>query len=217
MKNSIESIWKEGFLKNDALVAPKLNDLYNQKSIHIIDRFKRMFRINYTYVIGLAFLHLIIGWIAGVPLIGIFQFLLFIPLILYSKNYRQKMEKIDKSLSSFEYLKTFDNWLKETTVGLTKIYRFFYPLYFLGLILGILYTNFFELFIGDTLINKIMSNPDTKILFGLPIYWVIPIVLLLALLSFLGGSIYKVDLKAVYGPTMNKLEELISDMEELRK
>ena len=28
MEKSIESIWKEGFLKSDALVAPKLNDLY---------------------------------------------------------------------------------------------------------------------------------------------------------------------------------------------
>jgi hypothetical protein len=31
MEKSIENIWKEGFLKNDALVAPTLNNLYNQK------------------------------------------------------------------------------------------------------------------------------------------------------------------------------------------
>ena len=46
MEKSIESIWKEGFLDNDALVAPTVNDLYNQKSEHIIEKFKRMFRIN---------------------------------------------------------------------------------------------------------------------------------------------------------------------------
>jgi len=40
MEKSIETIWKEGFLESDALVAPKLNDLYNQKSIHIVDKFK---------------------------------------------------------------------------------------------------------------------------------------------------------------------------------
>ena len=31
MEKSIESIWKQGFLNSDALVAPKLNNLYNQK------------------------------------------------------------------------------------------------------------------------------------------------------------------------------------------
>ena len=46
MEKSIESIWKQGFLDNNAMVAPKLNNLYNQKSIHIIDKFKRMFKIN---------------------------------------------------------------------------------------------------------------------------------------------------------------------------
>ena len=44
MEKSIETIWKQGFLKSDALVAPKLNDLYNQKSTHIIDKFNNMFR-----------------------------------------------------------------------------------------------------------------------------------------------------------------------------
>ena len=44
MEKSIENIWKEGFLKSDALVAPKLNNLYNKKSIHIIDKFKRRFK-----------------------------------------------------------------------------------------------------------------------------------------------------------------------------
>ena len=38
MEKSIETIWKEGFMKDDALVAPKLNDLYNQKSANIIDK-----------------------------------------------------------------------------------------------------------------------------------------------------------------------------------
>ena len=44
MEKSIESIWKEGFLQKNAMVAPKLNNLYNKKSIHIIDKFKRMFQ-----------------------------------------------------------------------------------------------------------------------------------------------------------------------------
>ena len=56
MKKSIETIWQEGFLNNEALVAPKLNDLYNQKSIHIVDKFKRMYKINIIAIIAFAFI-----------------------------------------------------------------------------------------------------------------------------------------------------------------
>ena len=55
MEKSIENIWKEGFLKSDALVAPKINNLYNQKSIHIIDKFKRMFKINLIAIVAFSF------------------------------------------------------------------------------------------------------------------------------------------------------------------
>jgi len=55
MEKSIENIWKEGFLKNDALVVPKINNLYDQKSIHIIDKFKRMFKINLIAIVFFAF------------------------------------------------------------------------------------------------------------------------------------------------------------------
>jgi hypothetical protein len=46
MEKSIEAIWKEGFLNEKSLVAPKINDLYNQKSKDLVDRMKRMYRNN---------------------------------------------------------------------------------------------------------------------------------------------------------------------------
>ena len=55
MEKSIESIWKEGFLDSNAMVAPKLNNLYNKKSIHIIDKFKRMFKINLNALVVFSF------------------------------------------------------------------------------------------------------------------------------------------------------------------
>ena len=52
MENSIKSIWQEGFLKNNDLIAPKVVNLYDRKSEHIIDKYKRMFKKN-----ELLFLH----------------------------------------------------------------------------------------------------------------------------------------------------------------
>lgn len=56
MLKSIEAIWKEGFLKNDALLAPKLNNLYNKKSIDIVDKFKRMYEINRIGIVAFIIL-----------------------------------------------------------------------------------------------------------------------------------------------------------------
>jgi len=54
MKNSIEEVWKEGFLNEKSLVAPKINDLYNQKSKDLVEKMERMFRINLVAIVGMA-------------------------------------------------------------------------------------------------------------------------------------------------------------------
>ena len=46
MRKTIEAAWRDGFLNPDALVVPKVNDLYTRKSMHIADRIQRMQRIN---------------------------------------------------------------------------------------------------------------------------------------------------------------------------
>ena len=45
MEKSIETIWKQGFISPESLIAPELNNLYNKKSIHLVDKFKRMFTV----------------------------------------------------------------------------------------------------------------------------------------------------------------------------
>jgi hypothetical protein len=46
MTKSIEVIWKEGFVNEAHLTAPKVNDLYNRKSQNIVDKLQSMFAIN---------------------------------------------------------------------------------------------------------------------------------------------------------------------------
>ena len=100
MEKSIEDIWKEGFLKSDALVAPKLNDLYNQKSIHIIDRFKRMFRINLIAIVVFSIVFLIVSYFVGIFITGIIFFVMLSVLVMINKHLLNGLEKIDKGLSS---------------------------------------------------------------------------------------------------------------------
>ena len=81
MEKSIENIWKEGFLKSDALLVPKINDLYNKKSIHIIDKFRRMFKINLIAIVVFSFVFSIVSYFVGIPLMGVIFFFALIVLV----------------------------------------------------------------------------------------------------------------------------------------
>src|SRR5690554_6495653 len=113
MEKSIDDIWKEGFLKSDALIAPKVNSLYTQKSIHIIDKFKRMFRINLIAIVAFSFVFLIVSFFVGIPITGIIFFITLSVLVIINKKLFNGLEKIDKGNSSYQYLKAFNQWINE--------------------------------------------------------------------------------------------------------
>ncbi len=102
MEKSIESIWKEGFLESDALVAPKLNDLYNQKSKHMVDKLMKIGKMNLVAIMIGAVIILISSIIAGVPFVGVLMFLLLTWVVIYGKKQAGRIKEIDKSLSSYQ-------------------------------------------------------------------------------------------------------------------
>ena len=217
MEKSIESIWKQGFLKSDALVAPKLNDLYNQKSTHIIDKFNNMFRRNLIAIVIGAFFAVGFTYWNEMPYLGICMF--FILNLLAIVNYKiwKSLEKIDKTVNSFHYLKSFDSWMKEQVAMNRRFAKFMYPAFFLSIILGFWLGDFGGSIPGETLVAKVVANyPDTLLVFGVPMYGILAIVLITSLLIKFGDKIYDFDVKLVYGRVFNKLDELIADMEEIR-
>lgn len=216
MEKSIESIWNEGFLNKDTLDIPKLNNLYNQKSKHLVDKFKRMGKNNlYAIVIGATFM-LLLSFFLRIPFIGSFFFLLLMIVVWVGKKQSEKLEELDISLNSYEYLKAFDAWLKTVISQYMKIFKFIYPLLFLAVILGTLYADM-DPFMKDRMIDEIMNNPNTYLLYGLPILYMIPITVFLILITVFSGKLYRIDINLIYGHIFRKLEETIADMEELRK
>ena len=125
MEKSIENIWKEGFLKSDALIAPKLNDLYNQKSKHVVDRFKRMFKINLIAIVIFAIAVLVVTTFNGLPIIGISWFLILIGLVVVNKKLSNSLDKIAYEKNSYEYLISFDKWLQEQLAINRKMARLY--------------------------------------------------------------------------------------------
>ena len=211
MEKSIETIWKEGFLENDALVAPKLNNLYNQKSIHIIDKFKRMFKINLNALVVFSFVFLVISFLVKIPVVGVLMFILFNVIVIVNKKLFKGLNKIDKNVSSYLYLKSFDNWMKEQISINMKMSRYIYPYIFLAMISGFWFSSDFQ----DTF-NRILGDHQIYLIYGIPVFWVLGILFIMALLAIFGGRIYKWDLNIVYGRILKKLGETLADMEELR-
>jgi hypothetical protein len=211
MEKSIESIWKQGFLDKDAMVAPKLNNLYNQKSIHIIDKFKRMFKINLNALVVFSFVVLIVSFFVKIPVMGVLMFILFNVIVLVNKKLFKGLNTIDKNVSSYQYLKSFDNWMKEQISVNMKMSRYIYPYIFLAMVSGFWFSSPFR----ET-INRVFGNYQPYMLYGIPVFWVFAMLIIVVLLAIFGGRIYKWDLNIVYGRVLRKLDELLSDMEDLR-
>ena len=217
MEKSIENIWKEGFLKGDALVVPKLNDLYNQKSIHIIDKFKRMFKINLIAAVIFALVFLAITTINGLPIVGISWFLILIGLVFVNKKLLKGLEKIDYHINSYEYLISFNKWLQEQLAINRKMARLYYPLFFLSIIVGFWFVDAEGVFLGERLVGEVLYGfPDIYLVNGVPLIGIILVLIIASLLALFGGNIYNMDVKIVYGRMFKKIENLISDLEELR-
>jgi hypothetical protein len=218
MERSIEAIWKEGFLVSDALVAPKINQLYNQKSKHIVDKFKRMFEINLIAILIFSVVLLPVSFLFGMAYMGVPMFLLLNAVAVVNKRLSNGLKKIDKSVSSYQYLKAFDAWMQKQISINTKMSAFNYPWAFLSLLAGFWFFDVEGRTLGEALMNKLMIHyPRTYLVGGLPLVGIIGVMVVACFLAFFGGRLYKFELKLVYGHVMSRLQEMLADMEELRK
>jgi len=211
MEKSIETIWKEGFLKKDALVALKINNLYTKKSIHIIDKFTRMFKINLIVIVVFSFVVLGASFFIQMPVFGVLMFLVFNAIVLVNRKLLKGLNAIDKNGSSYQYLKAFDSWMKAQILTNMKMSRFIYPYIFLTVLVGFWFSSSFQETLHETL-----GSHQIYFLKGVPVFWVLGILLITGLLAYFGGALYKLDLKIVYGRVLKKLDEIIADVEDLR-
>lgn len=213
MERSIESIWKKGFLETDALVVPKLNDLYNQKSKNIIDKFLRMTNINLKAIVIGSVVIFAIYYLLDLPLTGFFIFVMLNIMAFVSKKRMKKINDIDKTLSSYQYLRSFDQWIKDGIEANTVMMRILYPSFVLCAITAIWFAKINE---TTTLGQSIANNTDMYLILGIPINWLALILFILGLVAYFSKHIYMFDFNIVYGRILKKIEELIADMDELR-
>lgn len=212
MEKSIETIWKKGFLDSDALVAPKLNNLYNQKSKTIIDKLKRMMRINIYAVAIYALLNTALYAWLGAPYAGVVIFFLLMGVCWNSIRQEKAMQRIDVNLSSYEYLKSFNHKLKTAISGSTNAMRFLYPLAFLACLMPIV-----QALKAGNETSAAIADSGFHLTYGIPTFgWIIALGIAVLIYIF-GGKIYQWDINLIYGRIFRKIDSMIAEMEELRK
>lgn len=212
MKKSIETIWKEGFIEQEALVAPTINDLYNQKSQNIVDKLKRMFDLNLKAIIVAAIAVLSVLTFNGLPFLGLFISAMLMFLVVKGYQQFKQLQKIDNNVNSYQYLKSFNDWMRNVIEEYTTIYRFVYPMLFVACI-----TRFGFSEAGLSIMEGMAKDfPNIPVVVGMPIVIPMAVALIAFLLAYFAGVIYRLDMKSLYGQQFNKLQEIIADMETLK-
>ena len=209
MEKSIETIWKEGFLNTESLIAPKVNNLYDKKSMHIMAKFKKMFLNNiWGIIIGSSFLF-IGAYLVGALLAGSIVFIMMQYIAYTAYTELKNLEKIDKGQSSYSFLKSFKVWIDQSIERYGKMYKVVYPVLIL--------TFYFGIWFSDSLIDvrqKVSEHSD--LFFGLHLGTTIIVLTLAILMSIFSKSIHRKDVKTMYGGILNKLNSSIAEMEDLR-
>ena len=213
MENTIESMWKEGFLNEKAAVVPKINDLYNQRSKLLIDRITKMFKVNLLAIVAMAVLIPIIFYFIDALWQGLATTVLFLALAWYSKRQVTEVKTIDQGTNSYEYLTSYRQWLRDMLHKSEKIMRYFYPINVL-IAISIILSAWHQ---QEELQMKMMNHfPDLTYIESIPLIALIILGTLFLLSILFSRKIYRWDVGLVYGRVFNKLDETISEMEKLR-
>ncbi len=213
MKNSIEAIWKEGFLNEKSLVVPKINNLYDQKSKHLVNKMKRMFRINFIVIIIMAVVFPIIHYFLDAIWQGTAASVLLLLTAWYIKRQLQGIKTLDQGATSFDYLRSFDQWLKDILMRSEKIVRFYYPLCFL-----IAISTVWSAWNKQGMTLKIHQKfPDSVFIGDIPLFAGIIVAVTTLLIFYFSDKIYKWDVRLMYGSVFGKLKETIAEMEKLKQ
>jgi hypothetical protein len=202
MEKSIEEIWSEGFLDNNALIAPRINNLYNQKSQLLIEKFKRIIKMDQISILPLGVLLMIGFSIWESVLLGGYVLILVIALFVLNQSKLKALNKIDCLANSYQYLSEFKKYFKSTIAYYTKLIGLGMPLTILPV--------YWYLFQNSDKYEQIIAK----------FHWAFIVFVFAGLgifLALMGIAVVKMSSKIMYGSLLNMLDELIADMDELQK
>lgn len=200
MEKSIETIWNEGFLRDEGISAPKVNNLYKRKSKLLLEKIKSTYRTDNKSIIPIALISLLAFGFLGHVILGIYLAGLMMGMFFLNKQKLNALEGIVINGNSYDYLLKYRESIK-------NIVRFYTRLLGLGLpVAGIIgYWLYFQ-------------NSKLYIQFlELEVLYIILIILAIGLgLSAIGILAYRLSTRILYGNLLHQLDAILEDLRELR-
>jgi hypothetical protein len=212
MKNSIEETWKQGFLNEKSLIAPKINDLYNRKSKLLVYEVQRRNRFNLILIFIMSILFPIVLYFLDAVWQGATACVLLLLISAYNNRELRAIRSLDEGATSLDYLRSLDRWLKDALRRGGKIARFYYPLCFL-IAMSIIWSAWNKA--GNRIID--LHAQQNSAVNNIPVFAIIAVCSATALMFYFGDKIYQWDVNLMYGRVFRKLEAMIGEMEQLKE
>ncbi|WP_272150035.1 hypothetical protein [Tenacibaculum aiptasiae] len=204
MEKSIEKIWTEAFINEQSLIAPKINNLYNQKSKSIINKIKRTYEIDNKGLIPMAIIVVIGMTFLSEVIIGLYAAFLILCLYFFNSNLLKKFKDIDVKSDNLSYLKQYRYIISIIMKSTKKLFVFAIPAAVLSIF--ILAYNLKE----KSFLSKFISS-DTSLLKMISVGFLIAICV-----SVIGFVVYNISTKILYATQISKLDDLIKEMDQLK-
>lgn len=206
MKKSIETIWQEGFLEEQALQRPPINALYNQKSSHLVERLFHRLQKEMKALIWVAIFIFIFNLILdndNSVFGGIISALPCIPWYFLGKKQLKSLQEIDYGDNCYEYLISIQEKLRSISLFNKRLAVGSVPIILFPMLV---YTYFKQR--GKT-IGEIFGIEQLD-------WSSLTLFLLLPLMTFIAYVIAELAFKKAWKKDKEKIDALLRDMETLR-
>ena len=201
MEKSIENIWTKGFLKEEKLAVPRINNLYQRKSRLLIEELKRTYRVDNRSIIPLTLIFVVGFSIAGHVLLGLYFMILMLTMFFLNKKKLKSLEEININTTTYDYLIKYRKMFFQLKKFYTRLLGFGLP------IAGII--GYYLFFRNAPVLEKILQ---------LKALYIVAIVLALSgILATIGILSYLLSVRLIYGKFIRRLDDMIADMEDLQQ
>ncbi|OSY87268.1 hypothetical protein WH52_12470 [Tenacibaculum holothuriorum] len=205
MEKSIEKIWNDAFIDEQSLIAPKVIDIYNQKSKSIINKIKRTYEFDNKGLLPIAGITVIGGILLSETIIGAYGAFLILCLYVFNTRLLNRFNTIDVKSDNLTYLKSYRNIITSVTNATKKLFLFAIPLAVLSIFI-LAYT------IKETsFLSKFISEETTLVqMTGIGF-------LVAVAVGVIGMIVFKISTKLLYGTLISKLDDIINELETLKE
>lgn len=204
MEKSIEKRWNEAFINEQSLIAPKINDIYNQKSKSVINKIKRTYEFDNKGLLPMAGIVVIGGILLSETIIGAYGAFLILSLYFFNTRLLKRFKAIDVKSDNLTYLKNYRSVINSISKATKKLFIFAIPLAIVS-IFALAYSVKEKSFLSNYISN------ETSFLGILGVGLMVAIAT-----AMIGYFVYTISTKVLYHSLISKLDDIIKEMEDLK-